>query len=273
MSQSNTPDVNKDGIVDVNDFVVLNTEYGKEAIHYTNAEGEPVVYYRPSDINMDGITDIKDFLLLNSSYGSLFKENMVRYTIPQGSHYHTSGVNWLEGYSTLGVAVLFDETCIYDLQSVDQYDINKLFGHKPGYFHHRNSGRIGWRWSIQEQAIELLLYCYINGRRINEWDIIGGTSLGFYDIGERINITLEHIPDVIENPEETWEDRISPSSDIDLSNAYGVYRATIEGQEILALPAVNNDTGPSGMLWPYFGGNRTAPHNIDIYIEWKNRTI
>ena len=57
----------------------------------------------------------------------------------------------------------FDKDCIYRLEG--NYDqINKLYGFSLG-FHHHNSARFGWR-CIDNETIEILAYCYINGKRV-----------------------------------------------------------------------------------------------------------
>lgn len=59
----------------------------------------------------------------------------------------------------------FDKECIYKLES--NYDqINKLYGFSSGY-HHHNSARFGWR-CIDGKTIEILAYCYLNGKRVSK---------------------------------------------------------------------------------------------------------
>lgn len=77
--------------------------------------------------------------------------------------------------------VTFDKSCRYELPDYNSLDVNKLFGLSfgwgayknvggPGYIPpvHWNSARFGWRWSRSQQCIELLAYCYVNGKR--NWD-------------------------------------------------------------------------------------------------------
>lgn len=61
--------------------------------------------------------------------------------------------------------VKFTESCRYDLQSADQFDANKLIGigYLPG--HHKDSARFGWRYDTKTEQVEILAYCYVNGRR------------------------------------------------------------------------------------------------------------
>lgn len=64
--------------------------------------------------------------------------------------------------------VMFDSSCKYDIGE-DQEDCNKLFG--IGYFpnHHKESARFGWRYNENTNLIELLSYCYVDGKRVIEY--------------------------------------------------------------------------------------------------------
>jgi hypothetical protein len=61
--------------------------------------------------------------------------------------------------------VKFTESCRYDLHSANQGDTNKLIGigYLPG--HHKDSARFGWRYDTKTEQVEILAYCYVNGRR------------------------------------------------------------------------------------------------------------
>jgi hypothetical protein len=52
-------DINGDGIVDIQDFIELNSAFGTSCVDC------------PEDINDDGNVDIQDFITLNSSYGKV----------------------------------------------------------------------------------------------------------------------------------------------------------------------------------------------------------
>ncbi len=51
-------DINRDGWIDINDFLIFNSNYGSSCTGYC-----------PSDINADGTVGIEDFIMLNSVYG------------------------------------------------------------------------------------------------------------------------------------------------------------------------------------------------------------
>ena len=61
--------------------------------------------------------------------------------------------------------IMFDNSCIYDI-GTDQLDIQKLFGVEWGGIHN-NSARFGFRYDNSTEAIEILAYCYDDGKRLN----------------------------------------------------------------------------------------------------------
>lgn len=76
--------------------------------------------------------------------------------------------------SEISAVVTFDSSCIYDLNSVDNQDWNKVIGlgfvgskdQDLGEAPHQVDGaRVGWRWSPQRQRIELASYIYVGGQR------------------------------------------------------------------------------------------------------------
>ena len=131
--------------------------------------------------------------------------------------------------SEIARLVQFTPSCRYDIGS-DQSDINKLFG--VGYLphHHHNSARFGWRYDTASGMIEVLAYWYANKERM--WE-----SLKFVAIGSRNTM-------VIRRHENMHEFYI--------------------GKERLQIALPSCEVG--FLLHPYFGGNRTAPHDITINI-------
>lgn len=135
--------------------------------------------------------------------------------------------------------VKFDESCRYDLGNDDQGDTNKLCG--VGYLphHHKNSARFGWRYDTKLQQIELLAYCYVDGRRVIH-------NICFIDLGKEYRIKLQV-----------------------LGNCY--YFDVYEPGSINALGVVFIDHYHSRKLkyrlGCYFGGDKVAPHEMKIQIE------
>lgn len=62
--------------------------------------------------------------------------------------------------------VKFTESCRYDLQNEDQGDTNKLIGIGYLWGHHKDSARFGWHYDTKTEQVEILSYCYVNGRRV-----------------------------------------------------------------------------------------------------------
>jgi hypothetical protein len=137
---------------------------------------------------------------------------------------------------------MFDRTSQYYHGNIDQYDINKLFGLSYG-LHHKNSVRFGWR-SVGNFSpkIEILSYCYVDGRRVSEED--DNLFIAMINIGEwytyRINVCEKDYTFTI------------------FKNGQTVGRIEIPHRGI---------TWWGYHLYPYFGGNRKAPHDIRIHFK------
>lgn len=135
--------------------------------------------------------------------------------------------------------VKFTESCRYDLQNDDQFDTNKLIGvgYLPG--HHKDSARFGWRYNTKTEQIEILAYCYINGRR--EIHPICSCM-----IGQRYDLHLKV-----------------------LSTCY--YLAVHYKGDVRSIGHawVNHNHNKSFMyrLGIYFGGSKVAPHDISIELK------
>jgi hypothetical protein len=135
--------------------------------------------------------------------------------------------------------ISFDENSSYNLESNDQMDINKLFGISYG-FHHKNSARFGWRWDLKKNKMEILAYVYNKGKRIKEWEedifIAHIELLDFYEM--EIQTHKKYYKFIIkkESNGETYETTVKHG------------KTCFWGYE----------------LFPYFGGNRKAPHDITI---------
>lgn len=161
------------------------------------------------------------------------------YTIEQGNH-SANGLNF--GIHSNGVTVKktvrFLPNCHYNLGNENQFDINKLYGFSVGLLQSNqfNSARFGWRWSIKKQKIELLAYVYINGVRINEWDI--DTLICNVELNAIIKTQIS-----IEGPH---------------------YRFEVIGTEGGVKHITRSGSGAGYNQYPYFGGNEVAPHTMHI---------
>ena len=135
--------------------------------------------------------------------------------------------------------VQFSTNCLYKIYDADDKDINKLFGWSMG-LHHKNSIRIGWRTFPHDwNMIELFAYWYEKGIR-------GQASIGYVKPGENyfIRVLLQSDHFVITVDDKNMNSHISPQQfDIGSLPRWG-YR-----------------------LYPYFGGNKKAPHRMTLTME------
>ncbi|WP_246000438.1 hypothetical protein [Pontibacter diazotrophicus] len=155
------------------------------------------------------------------------------YTIKEGFHY--ADINSYKRRTTdrLRFSVVFDSTAIYTTADPDnQGDINKLYGLSDcGSAHHTNSARFGWRW--YNGKLELHAYTYFNNERNAAY--VGSVTLGEPAICE---IRMEN-------------------------KKYVFY---LNGKSV-SLPRACTGTGEGYQLYPYFGGDETAPHDVTITIR------
>ena len=135
--------------------------------------------------------------------------------------------------SILKFDVVFDSTAIYNIVAHDDNeDVNKLFGMTDcGMANHMNSARIGWRWF--QDSLQLFSYVYCNSVRTI-------TYITSANIGEEVHCSI----------------------------------TAKRGQYVFSVNSVLHNekricTGNDRYLqYPYFGGNRLAPHNISIKIAY-----
>lgn len=163
----------------------------------------------------------------------------MNFTIKKDHHYSDGFLfklfNLVSVSNRLEYIVEFDSSCIYDLISEDQYDINKLFGFSSG-MHHVNSARFGWNWDGRH--LHIYSYCYINKKR---------------NISYICSIDLEkEYKFIILNKKTSYLFTI-----IDLETNK-IYQTSITKQPTPL---------PGYQLWPYFGGNCKAPHDIKISLK------
>jgi hypothetical protein len=169
------------------------------------------------------------------------------YEIKEG--YHSSGFKFSPHFKRVSkkYEVVFSPQCLYPSFDTER-DFNKLFGWSCGILpryikgqlkppHHVNSVRVAWR-STDDGKIELALYTYKDGvRSINT--LIRTLERGtVYQIG----LTLEdgYVLLKVKNPR-------------------GVTSSMYVLREF--------PTGVGYSLYPYFGGNNPAPHDMNIYLR------
>jgi hypothetical protein len=167
------------------------------------------------------------------------------YKIKQGRHRaypFNLGIHF--GKTSESYEVMFDDSCRYQLEGVDQLDWNKLVGWSYG-FHHNNSIRIGWGFIPELDKIQLALYTYENGiREVVETSL--NTDKIELDFNKtytlKLGITLAGTAYLILcNFNNEWE--------INLVKRTSRYKPTL---------GYNLNT--------YFGGNLKSPVNLKIYL-------
>lgn len=163
-----------------------------------------------------------------SAYGT-------NYHIEQGRNYPDDNPTILFGGSSLTKTARFDETAIYQTKAAaNQADINKLYGFSDCYSHHQtNSARFGWRY--YGGKIELHAYAYRAGVRSSK---LVSTILPY----EQQKLTI----------------KMSGSQ-------YVFYVNGLEKARLSRGCAYVPFTGYQ--LLPYFGGDETAPHDIDVKLQ------
>ncbi len=173
------------------------------------------------------------FLVIFTSCEDSNFEPFEYYTINKGAHGSTPKVELLQS-KELNFKAIFNESAIYTSSIPEnQHDINKLLGFSDcNTQHHQNSARIGWRWL--DGKLEIFAYCYVNGERITQY--LGETAL---------------------HEARTYSIVITKEQ----------YVFEMEGYDQVVIPRSNVcDSGVFYMLFPYFGGDEKAPHDIDIGI-------
>lgn len=166
----------------------------------------------------------------------------MNYTIKQGKHNSNLFIPqrlWL-GYGVYHISFSFkflNNPC-YEFGTEDDWDINKMLGVSFGK-HHDNSFRIGWRPASLDQ-VSLHTYWYNNGRRYDNFLYI-----------------INHGTEVVGNIE---MDRYSGEIKTKLFVGGNIIKDTTEFD-------FEGVSMWSYKLFPYFGGNRVATHDMKIHMD------
>lgn len=160
------------------------------------------------------------------------------YNIKAGHHNSTSVDNIIhvEGFDKkeLSFLVRFDNTAIYNLNNNNQGDINKLYGFSDcGCKHHVNSARIGWNYDINTNLVRLYAYVYKD------------TKMSFKYITS-VNMDQDYKCTIICDNSE--------------------YVFIVDSVVIKMNRGCDNNSIFRYYLYPYFGGDEVAPHDVKIKI-------
>jgi len=168
---------------------------------------------------------------LSSKYDT---SSFIKYTIAQGNQYCDQNEFAAVETNEMKFIVRFDSSAIYQTVSAEnQNDINKLFGFSDNNSeHHKFSARFGWRWS--SNALHLFAYVYNAAEMISK-------EITTVDIGKEINCSI------------LVNDRH--------------YIFTTNSISIEMPRMATTEKGKGYQLYPYFGGDESAPHEINIWIR------
>jgi len=160
------------------------------------------------------------------------------YTIPAGEHSSGSFLNHPDN-SKISFQFILDESAYYETEIPEnQYDVNKIYGMSDfGVRHQKYSIRLGWRYVNNE-----LQLCWLR-----------------HEEGRHSSGTIKVIePDVVYN------------ATIDIKTFYYIITIDSDTTMVRRRPEGNWGLIRRYYLYPYFGGNEYAPHDITIKIkEWK----
>lgn len=158
------------------------------------------------------------------------------YTINQGNHYHTLAfIPTITFENTISYECTLTDSCLYTLSGVNAYDWNKLIGLSTTYNQHQNSARIGWRTDSTGKQFELLPYVYVAGKRLN----------------------LDILTPQLVQPNEPFSVAVT---DTEFSYEIKINEKEYEYSKQPDSPIFN------WVLKPYFGGQATAPHKMQVIL-------
>ncbi|MEO5997667.1 MAG: hypothetical protein ABIN89_13085 [Chitinophagaceae bacterium] len=162
------------------------------------------------------------------------QKSTIFYLIKKGNHYCEQNQPQLMNRNSMSAKVTFDSSAIYtSTDAGNQRDVNKLIGFSDcGNDHQQNSARLGWLWD--NNKLVLYAYAYNQKARIIK-------TLGNFDLNKTINCSIK------------------------AEKNYYYFKADSHKDSIPRYCADFKDYRYK--LFPYFGGDETAPHEITILIE------
>lgn len=154
------------------------------------------------------------------------------YTIKSGNHKSRSSFKTTKT-NNLQFQVIFDSTAIYETSDpVNQWDVNKLYGTSDcGDRHQESSIRIGWRWL--NDSLELHWF-----RHDQDFEF---QKIKCVELNQIIDCSIQ-----FNNSE---------------------YIINIDDISVTIDRPCSRSSNRKYYLWPYFGGDETAPHDIKIRIK------
>jgi len=156
-----------------------------------------------------------------------------RYLIRKGNHYCDQNTVKSISTSEMKFTARFNSSAIYTtIDPLNQYDINKLWGFSEGLNHQYNSARIGWAYN--DNALRLYAYVYNKGVR---------------DSKEITTVALN--TDIL----------------CSIKLVGSTYLITANGISVTMARGLSTSRASGYQLYPYFGGDETAPQDITIDLK------
>ena len=160
--------------------------------------------------------------------------DFIQYTIRKGQQYCDQNSFTVVEYAELKFAVKFDNSAKYQTTDpANQEDINKLYGFSDNNNAHQEySARFGWNWT--RDSLRVFAYIYNNGVR-----------------------TSQELAAILPNTEYNCSIKI-------VGNAYAF---KLNDKTITMNRESTTAKAQGYKLYPYFGGDELAPHDISIWIR------
>jgi len=170
--------------------------------------------------------------------------NYRAFTVAKGAHYSTGHLESFFEKQSMTFHGMFDDSAKYDPQDPSIRGINKFYGYTDcNSLVHNNSARFGWEW-YQNQLL-IYAYTYANSST-HDGQLMGAVPLNT-DVLYKISNNGDHY-----DFEYTYQDSEQKTVDVKMSAPRG---------------CSDNGGDFRFRLWPYFGGNATAPHDVTIYVD------
>jgi hypothetical protein len=168
---------------------------------------------------------------------------MKSYTIKKGKHYSSAGLFERIGsigsrVNRLAVTFRFSAECWWaPPRNSDDHDLNKLCGIGYGLNHHKNSVRLAWVPDFDNPG-KIQIYGYIYD------ELPGDNHLSQYIMTVQTGTIYTGV----------------------ITNTGDRYDFLLGGAAV-SMPNTHKDPGLSFRLFPYFGGNNTAPQDMVIELD------
>ncbi|TPG33553.1 hypothetical protein EAH80_14815 [Mycobacterium hodleri] len=136
-------------------------------------------------------------------------------------------------------SAMFTEKSIYDLQSVDQYDWNKLTGISFNFLRpDQNALMVAWRYNVNDNDFEIAPYYNVDLARILPND---QTEVIKMPIGEPFDFTVDYTGITL-----TYEDQ----------SVFKPIPANLPTNQLTAF-----------RIQPWFGGTSLPPNTLSLYLK------